>query len=219
MAKYSIIFNEINSNLGGRKVKNLLLGDAIINQFIQVIPITLLIGIFYIIFRIAYLKKQKIKINFKEEILYLIFVCYIVGLINLILVPSNFWSQIWYFIFHGVSNNPLAGMFDFEYNFIPTLYKIIKGEYILGSWVKTMIIGNVFMFIPLGILLPLCIKRINHKNFFLYAFLIPLIIEILQPFIGRSFDIDDIIMNFLGIIIGYLILVCIRKILKLKNKH
>ncbi len=30
-------------------------------------------------------------------------------------------------------------------------------------------------------------------------------IEIFQPIIGRSFDIDDLIMNFLGIIIGYLI--------------
>ena len=198
-------------------MKNLLLGNSIINQFMQVVPITLLIGMIYIIFRSIYVKRKKIHFNYKQELLYLIFICYLVGLFNLVLVPSNFWSRIWHFIFYGFSNNPFAGIFYFEYNFTPILYKIIKGEYILGSWVKTMIIGNVLMFIPFGILLSLCNKKINSKNIFLYAILIPLMIEILQPFIGRSFDIDDIIMNFLGIIIGYLIIICIKKILKFRK--
>ena len=52
---------------------------------------------------------------------------------------------------------------------------------------------------------------------FVIAILITLSIEILQPIVGRSFDIDDIIMNFIGSIIGYLAVTIFIK-LKETNK-
>ena len=184
-------------------MKKLLLGDSLINQFIQVLPITFLIDLIYIIFKIIYLKRKKININYYHEIFNLIFISYLVILFNLILVPVNFWSRIWNFVFYGVKQNPFSIMFEFSYNFVPIFYKIIMHEYTIGSWVKTMLIGNILMFIPLGIFL--FVKKITIKKIFLYAILIPLIIELIQPIIGRSFDIDDLILNFLGIIIGYFI--------------
>ena len=192
-------------------MREIFTGNSIINQFIQVIPITLLVGLLYIIFRFLKLKKNNSDINYKKEILYLIFVCYIVGLFNLVLVPRNFWNTIWHNIFYNLNENPFEGIFDFSYNFIPTIYKIIIGEYTLGSWVKTMIVGNLLMFIPMGILLSLCFKNINKKNMFKYAILIPLTIEVLQLVVGRSFDIDDLVMNFLGIVIGYFIVELVKK--------
>lgn len=194
-------------------MREIFTGNSIKNQFIQVIPITLLVGLLYIIFRFLKLKKNNSDINYKKEILYLIFVCYIAGLFNLVLVPRNFWNTIWYNIFYNLNENPFEGLFDFSYNFIPTIYKIIIGEYTLGSWVKTMIVGNLLMFIPMGILLSLCFKNINKKNMFKYAILIPLTIEVLQLVVGRSFDIDDLVMNFLGIVIGYYIVGSVKKCL------
>ena len=198
-------------------MKEIFTGNSVINQFIQVIPITLLVGLLYIIFRFLKLKKSNGDINYKKESLYLIFVCYIVGLFNLVLVPRNFWDIIWYNIFYNFNENPFAGIFDFSYNFIPTIYKIIIGEYTLDSWGKAMIVGNFLMYIPMGIMLPLVFKNINKKNIFVIAILITLSIEILQPIVGRSFDIDDIIMNFIGSIIGYLAVTIFIK-LKETNK-
>jgi len=80
-----------------------------------------------------------------------------------------------------------------------------------------MLIGNMLMYIPMGIMLPLVFKNINKKNIFVIAILITLSIEILQPIVGRSFDIDDIIMNFIGSIIGYLAVTIFIK-LKETNK-
>ena len=198
-------------------MKELFTGNSVINQFIQVVPITLLVGLFYIMFRFLKLKKNNSDINSKKEILYLIFVCYIVGLFNLVLVPRNFWNTIWYNIFYNFNENPFEGIFDFSYNFIPTIYKIIIGEYALGSGVKTMMVGNLLMFIPMGILLSLCFKNINKKNIFKYALLIPLAIEVIQLVVGRSFDIDDLIMNFLGIVIGHYIVELVKKLKCLIN--
>lgn len=194
-------------------MREIFTGNSIKNQFIQVIPITLLVGLLYIIFRFLKLKKNNSDINYKKEILYLIFVCYIVGLFNLVLVPRNFWNTIWYNIFYNLNENPFEGILDFSYNFIPTIYKIIIGEYALGSWVKTMIVGNLLMFIPMGILLSLCFKNFKKKNMFKYAILIPFTIEVLQLVVGRSFDIDDLVMNFLGIVIGYYIVGSVKKCL------
>lgn len=198
-------------------MREIFTGNSVINQFIQVIPITLLVGILYIIFRFLKLKKNNSDINYKREILYLIFICYIVGLFNLVLVPINFWNIIWYNIFYNFNENPFAGIFDFSYNFIPTIYKIIIGEYTPDSWVKAMIVGNFLMFIPMGILLSLCFENGNKKNIFKYAVLIPLAIEVLQLVVGRSFDIDDLVMNFLGIVIGYFIVELVKKIKCLIN--
>ena len=198
-------------------MREIFTGNSVINQFIQVIPITLLVGILYIIFRFLKLKKNNSDINYKREILYLIFICYIVGLFNLVLVPINFWNIIWYNIFYNFNENPFAGIFDFSYNFIPTIYKIIIGEYTLDSWGKAMIVENFLMFIPMGILLSLCLENVNKKNIFKYAVLIPLAIEVLQLVVGRSFDIDDLVMNFLGIVIGYYLVKLIKK-LKIFNK-
>ena len=80
-----------------------------------------------------------------------------------------------------------------------------------------MLIGDMLIFIPMGIMLPLVFKNINKKNIFVIAILITLSIEILQPIVGRSFDIDDIIMNFIGSIIGYLAVTIFIK-LKETNK-
>ena len=198
-------------------MRELFTGNSVINQFIQVIPITLLVGLLYIIFRFLKIKKNNGDINYKKEILYLIFICYIVGLFNLVLVPRNFWNTIWYNIFYNFNENPFEGIFDFSYNFIPTIYKIIIGNYALGSWVKTMIVGNLLMFIPMGILLSLCLKSISRKDMFKYVLLIPLAIEVIQLVVGRSFDIDDLVMNFLGIVIGYYIVELAKKLKCLIN--
>ena len=114
-------------------MKELFTGNSVINQFIQVIPITLLVGLLYIIFRFLKLKKSNSDINYKREILYLIFICYIVGLFNLVLVPINFWDIIWYNIFYNFNENPFAGIFDFSYNFEPFIYLKVHSAFCSGN--------------------------------------------------------------------------------------
>ena len=49
------------------------------------------------------------------------------------------------------------------------------------------------------------------ENIFLIAVAVPAAIEIIQPVIGRSFDTDDLILNFAGIIAGFFISKVIRR--------
>ncbi|EOP90956.1 VanZ family protein [Bacillus cereus] len=82
-------------------------------------------------------------------------------------------------------------------------------------------LGNVIIFIPLGFLLPLLFKQINNVKMASKIFIkFILLIESLQllTFTG-VFDIDDIILNMLGALIGYGSYLVIRKVWKLHQKQ
>ena len=82
------------------------------------------------------------------------------------------------------------------------------------------IIGNVTMFIPVGLVWPLCFKKLDTVGkTVLAAAGFPLFIEITQlPFYDRCSDVDDLIMNTAGIFIGALIYFGIKLLKDRKNK-
>jgi glycopeptide antibiotics resistance protein len=96
-------------------------------------------------------------------------------------------------------------------------------NFMIKFWVKN-ILGNMLLLVPLGLLLPILWREFdNMRNTLLFSFLFSLGIEIIQLLsyyvgnIGRSFDIDDIILNTFGACLGYLFYKKI--IIKLINKQ
>ena len=70
--------------------------------------------------------------------------------------------------------------------------------------------GNILLLLPLGLLLPILWTNLRNLNkIFLIGLFTSLSIEILQLienilYLGfRSVDIDDVIFNVIGIILGY----------------
>ncbi|MBR1780683.1 MAG: VanZ family protein [Oscillospiraceae bacterium] len=64
--------------------------------------------------------------------------------------------------------------------------------------------GNLLVFSPFGILLPLLWPRFRRVGpLLLTGMLISAGIEGIQLFVGRSTDVDDVIFNALGVLIGY----------------
>ena len=65
---------------------------------------------------------------------------------------------------------------------------------------------NAVMFAPLGFLLPAYFERYRHWGRTLAAgFLTSLMVELIQLFTFRATDVDDLIMNTLGTLVGFLI--------------
>lgn len=185
---------------------------TILGYFLQAVPITILVGIVYAILRLLFLKRKKRHIEWLPEVMRLLFVCYLTGLCSLVILPANFWLHF----FDGILFGWWEYMGDFfrlgEINLIPTILKCLIGEYTFGSWVKEMLVGNIAMFMPLGFFLPFVTEKLNRKNALAIAAIVPLIVELLQLIVGRSFDIDDLICNFLGILIGFFIADRITKV-------
>jgi len=75
------------------------------------------------------------------------------------------------------------------------------------------ILGNVAMFIPVGLIWPFCFRKLDTLGKTVLAGAgFPLVIEITQlPFYDRCSDIDDLLLNTAGILLGALIWFGIRK--------
>lgn len=63
---------------------------------------------------------------------------------------------------------------------------------------------NILLFVPLGIFLPvLCEKFRRIQSAMVFGFGMSLIIEILQIFTFRATDVNDLITNSLGTLVGF----------------
>lgn len=166
--------------------------ELIMDYFNSLWPVIIIITVIYASLRSAYLIKTKEKICFYKELFMLIFIIYVMCLFEVVTISDNN---------YGLSN------------FIP--FKEIF-RYEIGSrlFIKN-IIGNILLFVPYGYFVS---DHLRAKNFFTVAFLtliVSITIEVVQLNIGRTFDIDDCILNTCGGILGYFIYDILNKI---KNK-
>lgn len=144
-----------------------------------------------VIMRVFYLKNANKKLILHEELLLLAFITYILLLFEL--VTSRDIS--------------IGGM-----NLVP-FREIFR--YPIGSEnFYRQVAGNVILFMPFGFFATYYTKVNKIRNISLITFLVSLTIETVQKFIGRSFDIDDIILNVLGGVAGFLIYVALDAIRK-----
>ncbi len=95
---------------------------------------------------------------------------------------------------------------------ISRFYSMLQGE----KWAQALfnLAGNVLCFVPFGLFLPFIIDKCKHFTLVLFlTFTFSFAIETTQLFykVG-SFDVDDIILNTLGGIIGYIGYYLSRKI-------
>ena len=95
-----------------------------------------------------------------------------------------------------------ATAFPFRMNLIP-FANLTDYEVTSEMWLN--IIGNTAMFIPTGIIVPFLYPKCkSFKKTVLTGFLISFTIEIIQlPFAVRCSDVDDLILNTAGCIMGY----------------
>lgn len=69
----------------------------------------------------------------------------------------------------------------------------------------TNIYGNILAFLPFGLLGPLVLRGLRKfRAVFFYSLLLSLTIELVQGYLGVGvMDVDDLILNVLGGVIGY----------------
>lgn len=145
-------------------------------------PIIIIITVIACTLRIAYLIKNNVEFCFYKELLSLLFILYVMCLFEVVTLQDN--------------NYGLSNLIPFKEIF----------RYSIGSrlFVRN-IVGNILLFLPYGYFIG---YYINNKKIITSAILtmvISVTIEVVQLNIGRIFDIDDVILNTCGGVIGFLI--------------
>lgn len=126
-----------------------------------------------------------------------------------ILLFAVYLAMLCYFLFFAESLGRNYSERTYHYNLMPfkEIRRFWNYRQTLGFWfVSLNLVGNVVAFIPFGIFLPRLFQRC--ENFLLttlFSFELSLCVEIIQLMwkVG-SFDVDDILLNTLGGISGYL---------------
>lgn len=131
--------------------------------------------------RLSYLLKSRENFVLYKELLTLFFIVYILCLFQVV-------------TFQDVSNIGTN-------NFVP-FKEIMRYEFGSRLFIKN-IIGNMVMFVPYGFFISCYGKAENWKHSFVLVFVASLVIEATQLAIGRVFDVDDILLNVIGGMIGF----------------
>lgn len=178
------------------------------------VPVILISTIFIIVFGIKFLRNRN-KESLLRSFYYILFGIYLSFVVSYTLFPLPYQKELKELMIDenlGVPNNliPFAGIME----------SVQTGYY----QDLVLIALNILLFIPFGFALSVLFERLKKSSVVLLGFITSLIIESLQftysQYLGynyRSFDVNDLIMNTLGTIIGVLIFSLLRRYLKEQN--
>lgn len=150
-----------------------------ISLFRNLIPIIVLLTIIHITF--TFINKEK----FTRYVIYnYLFSLYIVILLYIVTYD---------------------GLVSYENNVNLFIFKEIFRYKVNSKLFIQNVIGNILLFVPLGIYIKLNYEIKIFKLIFISIF-ISCSIELTQLIIGRVFDIDDVLLNLFGSFTGYYII-------------
>lgn len=114
-----------------------------------------------------------------------------------------------YFVLFSDRLGRADGYSTYRYNLVP--FEEIRRFIVYRDYVSTEafllnLMGNLFVFFPIGVLVPLWrTKKTGGLRIFIYTFLFTLSIETTQLVTRVGvFDVDDLMMNTLGGMLGWL---------------
>jgi len=152
-------------------------------------PIVIISTIIMISIRVCYLINHHQKIVLYKDLWKLMFCIYILCLFQVVTFQDD---------------TPWA-----TNNFIP--FKEILRYQITSRLFFKNVLGNMIMFFPFGIAVSYYLRADNYKQPLLLTCIASIAIECVQLAIGRVFDVDDILLNILGGMIGYLLYKLLQK--------
>lgn len=130
-----------------------------------------------------------------------------------------YFAVLFYFLFFSEEMGRTYSERTYHYNLVPfkEIGRFIRYHRTLGTGTALLnIVGNVAAFVPFGIFLPVFSARCRKVWFTVfYSFELSLLVELLQLVtkVG-SFDVDDLILNTIGGLVGFLIYLLGKRILR-----
>ncbi len=154
--------------------------DNIRAILLEMWPTILLISVILISMRVFYIIKNKEQVTFYKELMIYLFIIYILCLFYVVTFHDVSWS---------------------ESNFTP--FKEILRYNIGSKLFFKNVIGNMVLFVPFGFFVSYFLKLEKIYSITFFTVITSVTIEVTQLLIGRVFDIDDLLLNLIGGIIGF----------------
>lgn len=160
-----------------------MVSNLILKVFNNIWPMLIVFVVAIALLRFFYLQNHREKFQFHKEFCYLISIVYI-WLLFEILTMSELNSSA------GMNLTPFSEILRYEFGTKMFNYNVL---------------GNIIIFIPFGYLIGVYVNPKKIWPVIITTLITSGVVEFVQLKIGRSFDIDDVILNLVGGIIGYLL--------------
>ena len=157
------------------------------NAFSENYPMIIIFTIVIISIRVVYLIVHKEKFIFYKEVFMLAFLLYALLLFYVVTFQD---------INYGTNN------------FIP-FHEIFRYEFGSKYFIHN-VLGNIILFVPFGFFVSNIMKTRKPFAMLIISIITSCVIEFTQLKIGRTFDVDDILLNITGSIAGYFIFLIIN---------
>lgn len=152
------------------------------NAFSENYPMIIIFTIVIITMRIVYLIVHKEKFIFYKEMFVFAFLLYSLLLFYVVTFQD---------VNYGTNNFiPFHEIFRYEFGSVYFLHNVL---------------GNIILFVPFGYFVSHIMASKKPYAMFIIAIITSVVIEFTQLKIGRTFDVDDIILNLIGAILGYIV--------------
>ncbi|MCL2002767.1 MAG: VanZ family protein [Oscillospiraceae bacterium] len=184
----------------------------IIGYIMDMLPYMLLSLPFIAIWRIVavhLMKRKNRKTTTLHEVGLILFVLFIVGLASQTVIPKLVITQ------NGIGISDYYLSAANQLNLIP--FKVFPETYTAlfinhhFNYGLINFLGNIIMFMPIGFFVPLLWENISIKKATFIGFVASFTIEVLQIPFARGTDIDDLWLNTLGTILGFLVYKLLRQ--------
>ena len=162
---------------------------AVMEVLPDVWPMLIIILVIICSLRITYLITKHKKFLLHRELIYLISIIYLLCLFHVVTFQD---------VNYGTSN------------FVP-FKEIFRYSFGSPKFIRN-VIGNIMLFIPFGFLSSYLLKNRKFSVVTILTIIASLTIETVQYYIGRVFDIDDIMLNTIGGIVGFYLFSILSKI-------
>ena len=141
--------------------------------------------------RWASLRRRGGSTTWAHEVWLAVFALWLAGLLSLTLELSTYW---WFPLCYGVTRTVwwFGGGVNLSPFVLPT-----------GAWEWTMLVGNVLLFLPMGLLMPVLWRRERLRDALVAGLALSLGIEVVQLVLGRFLDVQDLLLNVLGAGLGW----------------
>jgi len=164
--------------------------DLFKSSLINMWPSLAIVSVTLVTLRMAYLKNHRDSFKFYEEFGTLLSIIYMLLLYQMV-------TRVDINVSSGINLVPFTEILRYDLNSELFIYNVL---------------GNIALFMPFGYIIASYVKPKKIWTNMIIALIVSGTIEFVQLNIGRSFDIDDIILNTIDCVLGFLIYVGFKAI-------
>ncbi len=166
--------------------------EAFHNIVNSALPMLIIFIVVICTVRISYIKSTNQKIVLHNEIFNLLFIIYILLLFELLTGTENSYGS-------GMNIIPFKEIMRYKFGSKMFIYNVL---------------GNILIFVPFGYFISRYVKPKKVFPIIVDAIITSITVETVQLKIGRSFDIDDVMLNMVGAVLGYFVYIALDAIYK-----